>query len=243
MKKETVQNQIQKIVSHDSFKSSKRSVSFLKYVCYKTLNGETDQIKEYTIAIEAFGLNADFDQQQNPRVRVEAKRLRDRLVEYYKTDGRHDAVLISLPKGSYIPEFLYNRNNEENTYKKSTGSDEMEYFFCFENTVLHIVFESRRNLFFDKYDLLNMQLLQYLFIRSKEPDNFKTRVQLDANIRFMNYDRMTGYEIRICSRNSGNQIAASVFPCSEETHPDARKDMNTVYEIADFLMITCKNNR
>ena len=42
-------------------------------------------------------------------VRVDARRLRDKLREYY--DGRSDPVVISLPKGSYVPVFEANSNS------------------------------------------------------------------------------------------------------------------------------------
>ena len=40
-------------------------------------------------------------------VRVQAGRLRTKLQEYYATEGKHDKVLIDLPKGHYTPTFSY----------------------------------------------------------------------------------------------------------------------------------------
>jgi TolB-like protein len=38
-------------------------------------------------------------------VRTDAKRLREKLAQYYVSDGRLDRVQIELPKGSYVPVF------------------------------------------------------------------------------------------------------------------------------------------
>jgi len=102
---ERIRNQLDRIVSHPLFRSSKRSVSFLRYISEKTLAGDSERIKEYSIAVDAFGLDSTFDQQMDPRVRVEAKRLRDRLKQYYEGPGCSDSIQITIPKGTYIPRF------------------------------------------------------------------------------------------------------------------------------------------
>jgi TolB-like protein/Tfp pilus assembly protein PilF len=53
--------------------------------------------------VEVFGRPADFDPAIDPIVRIEATRLRDKLRDYYSTEGRNDPVRIELPKGSYAP--------------------------------------------------------------------------------------------------------------------------------------------
>lgn len=96
---------IDKISNYSSLRNSKRSISFLKYICTCCLEGKENHIKEYSIGVDAFGLQPTFDPQIDPRVRVEASRLRKRLAEYYKEDGQDDLVRIVIPRGSYIPEF------------------------------------------------------------------------------------------------------------------------------------------
>ncbi len=64
-----------------------------------------DRIKAYSIAIEVFGRDASFDAQNDPVVRIEAGRIRRALERYYLTAGRTDPILISIPKGSYMPVF------------------------------------------------------------------------------------------------------------------------------------------
>jgi adenylate cyclase len=65
------------------------------------LAGQGERLKGYTVGIEVFGRPPDFDAQADPLVRVEAGRLRRRLVEYYANEGAANPVRIDLPRGSY----------------------------------------------------------------------------------------------------------------------------------------------
>src|ERR1700722_1399918 len=78
----------------------------LRYVCTKYFEGQSDQVKEYNIAVEALGRAADFDQKRDSIVRVEAHRLRRRLNEYYEGEGASHRIRIVLPSGQKVPRFL-----------------------------------------------------------------------------------------------------------------------------------------
>jgi len=81
----------------------------LRYVCGKYLEGKADEIKEYNIAVEAFGRPPDFDKRRDSIVRVEAHRLRKRLQQYYEQeDGARHELRIEIPSGSYVPVFVAN---------------------------------------------------------------------------------------------------------------------------------------
>lgn len=92
---------LERILASRCFEQAARSSSFLRFVVEQTLAGQGDRLKGYTIAVEVFGRPADFDAQSDPLVRVEAGRLRRRLIEYYADEGRDDPVRIELPRGSY----------------------------------------------------------------------------------------------------------------------------------------------
>jgi len=81
-------------------------VRLLTFVCEKYFEGETDEIKEYSIAVQALGRPQDFDPQADTIVRVTAHTLRKRLEEYYRADGAGHAIQISLPAGRYVPNFV-----------------------------------------------------------------------------------------------------------------------------------------
>lgn len=90
------------------FQRAPNMARMLNYVCAKYFAGQQDQVKEYTIAVEALGRPPEFDQERDSIVRVEAHRLRKRLVEFYASEGASQQVRIVLPVGQYIPQFVRN---------------------------------------------------------------------------------------------------------------------------------------
>lgn len=103
---EAVRQQVEKIATSEIFLQSERLCRFLRFTVQAKLNGEAAQIKEYLLGREVFDRNADYDPRTDPIVRVEARRLRKKLDEYYAGPGSGDPVRIDYPKGSYTPEFI-----------------------------------------------------------------------------------------------------------------------------------------
>ena len=83
---------------------SPQLAKFLKYIVDAKLSGNEAGIKAYAIAVDVFGRPQSFDPQSDPIVRVQARRLRAALEEYYAGEGADDAVRFYLPVGRYIPE-------------------------------------------------------------------------------------------------------------------------------------------
>ena len=102
---EKVRQQLRKILRSRDFRSHPRRSTFLQYVVEETLADRAEAIKGFSIAVAVFDRDETFDQQTDPVVRLEARRLRQDLDSYYATDGRNDPVRISIPKGSYVPRF------------------------------------------------------------------------------------------------------------------------------------------
>lgn len=88
-----------------AFVASKQLSAFLNYVVEKSLSGEADRIKAYSIATEALGRSDRFDPSSDPIVRVEAGRLRRALAAYYDGEGAPALIRIVIPRGSYVPRF------------------------------------------------------------------------------------------------------------------------------------------
>ncbi|KKB80193.1 hypothetical protein VW35_07155 [Devosia soli] len=85
---------------------SPQLMRFVDYIVRKTLDGDSQSIKAYSIAVDVFGRPADFDPQSDPIVRVQARRLRGLLDQYYRGPGGSDPVRIELPVGRYVPNFI-----------------------------------------------------------------------------------------------------------------------------------------
>jgi hypothetical protein len=78
---------------------------FLRFVVRHTLAGQADAVKERTLGIEIFGRNADYDTSSDPIVRVTAAEIRKRIAQYYQEPGHDVEIRVSLPAGSYVPQF------------------------------------------------------------------------------------------------------------------------------------------
>ena len=102
---EEVRVALERVLNSETFASSERHRAFLQFIVEETLAGRSERLKGFTIAVEVYGKDEDFDAQNDPYVRVEAGRLRKRLAEYYFAEGADDPVLIQLKRGGYVPEF------------------------------------------------------------------------------------------------------------------------------------------
>ncbi|HEX5153405.1 MAG TPA: hypothetical protein VFW07_18275 [Parafilimonas sp.] len=105
--RDEIDEEIQKILKHPSFASSKILKRFLLFIIDQTLLGQANQLKEYTIAVSVLNKPKDFKPQINGVVRVHAGNLRRALNNYYINKGTSDFVRIFIPKGTYIPQFTY----------------------------------------------------------------------------------------------------------------------------------------
>ena len=83
-----VREQLDRILQQRPFVQSQRRQRFLEYIVNETLAGRGERLKGYNIALEVFDRPETFDPAVDPIVRIEAARLRDKLREYYDTDGR-----------------------------------------------------------------------------------------------------------------------------------------------------------
>ena len=101
-----VRSELENVLASELFSRSERLSALLRFVVEETLDGRGDTLKEAVLAHQLYGKDADFDGASNPIVRVDARRLRDKLREYY-ADATADPVVISLPKGSYVPAFEF----------------------------------------------------------------------------------------------------------------------------------------
>jgi hypothetical protein len=95
----------------------------LEYICSKYFEGQANQIKEYSIAVEALGRPPSFDPKQDSIVRVEALRLRKRLKQYYENEGANRLTRIVIPSGQYVPMFLKNGRSAAGGEARDADSD------------------------------------------------------------------------------------------------------------------------
>jgi len=93
------------IVGSGPFAHSDRLRRFLRFVVERALQGRAVELKESVLAVEVFDRQPTYNSHVDSIVRVEARRLRDKLQKYYETEGQASGIRIELPKGSYVPVF------------------------------------------------------------------------------------------------------------------------------------------
>jgi hypothetical protein len=94
---------LQRILASRAFSKSGRLSSFLSYICDLTLRGRADEINEQRIGEAVFGRPAGYDSSIDGIVRVQASRLRQRLDLYFGTEGAEEPLLMTVPRGGYVP--------------------------------------------------------------------------------------------------------------------------------------------
>ena len=107
-----IESQLGRILGSLEFTRAEKLSQFLRFVVEQSLDGNSGNLKQYTIAVEGLGYGSDFDPETDSIVRIQARRLRRALDTYYDGKGRDDPIRIQLPKGGYSPVYLDNSERE-----------------------------------------------------------------------------------------------------------------------------------
>jgi len=110
------------ILAGDEFNSSRRSSELLRHIVERALAGDVESLKERLLGVEIFHRRSDYDTSTDAIVRVTASDVRRRLVNFY-TDHSAQPMRISMPLGSYVPDFITLAG-----HKASAGTARYEYF-------------------------------------------------------------------------------------------------------------------
>src|SRR5215831_18311867 len=104
---EQVRFQLDRILASRALAGSDQLKRLLRITVERTISNQSDLLKEYNLGLEVFERPPAYDPKVDPIVRVQARRLRAKLDEYYAGEGSGDPLVIRLPKGGYIPAFEY----------------------------------------------------------------------------------------------------------------------------------------
>ena len=96
---------LENILDSQMFSEMSRLKRFLEYVVTETIAGRGDRLKGVVIACDVFDKTDPDEAQSTTIVRVEAGRLRRRLDDYYRREGRNEPLKIRMPKGGYVVVF------------------------------------------------------------------------------------------------------------------------------------------
>lgn len=89
---------LKRVLASTTFSRSRRHASLLQFLAGQAPSAE---IKETMLGHEFFGRPAGYDPKLDPVVRVEVRRLRERLQTYYESEGIDDPWRLEIPKGAY----------------------------------------------------------------------------------------------------------------------------------------------
>ena len=98
---EATHAQIQRILQSKAFRTSEIHRTLLSYLADKSVSGTADGLKEYTVGLDVFAKPDSYDPRQEATVRMHVARLRQKLGEYYRTEGLEDSIVVDLPKGGF----------------------------------------------------------------------------------------------------------------------------------------------
>ena len=101
-----IRQQLERILTSQTFRAAEGQKALLRYVVEQAVQGRSDEVKEYSVGVEAFGRGDSFDPRQDTIVRTEARNVRFKLARYYEQEGKQDPIVIQLPKGGYTPRFV-----------------------------------------------------------------------------------------------------------------------------------------
>lgn len=118
---EQCEDQVRRVLGSTTFRNATTLQQLLSFLAFRSIAGTAQNLKEYTIGVEALGRKSDFDPKIDPIVRVQSHRLRVKLKEYYEVEGKRDPILIQIPKGHYLPTFEV--VSPVQTLIESTGSE------------------------------------------------------------------------------------------------------------------------
>ena len=94
-------SQVERILNSETFRNADALRNLLRFLAAKACTGEADQLKEYSVGLDALGKPVDYDPRHDATVRIRAGRLRQKLDEFYRTEGKNDPFIIELPKGHF----------------------------------------------------------------------------------------------------------------------------------------------
>jgi hypothetical protein len=117
--KESVRQQLERLLAHRVFKASPRSLKLLRYIVNNSLEENSDQLKERILGVEVFERDTGYDTSLDPIVRNAAADLRKRIAQYYHERENDGEIRIDLPLGSYLPTFLLPVERHEETQRST----------------------------------------------------------------------------------------------------------------------------
>jgi len=110
---------VERICESKHFRRANKLKAFLRHICEKKLDGRAEDLKEHEVGTEVFERKPGYNMAEDNIVRVQARLLRNRLERYFEDEGREESIVLRVPRGGYVPEFI-----ERSSIQPVTGAQE-----------------------------------------------------------------------------------------------------------------------
>ncbi|AZQ60780.1 hypothetical protein EI427_00705 [Flammeovirga pectinis] len=207
MENKQIEQTLKKIIDSEVFVSSFRAKALLNYLISKYHDGEESDFSSYTIALEVFDRDEDFDPSLDPIVRVQMGRLRILLSKFYLQEGVTDDVVITIPRGSYKP-----RISEKATDLEAKKT-EVPAGISYEFPKLHI---APLYSFEDNVEKQSNYFKEVLFSRFLRTNFFRMTDALDADFYISTFKNNNDFGLAIKDKNQQGILEKS-FPITKES--------------------------
>jgi len=107
-----IREELSRMLESPIFAQSDRLARFLRFTVETTLAGQGETLKEYLIGTEVYDRKPPYHPSSDSIVRSEARRLRNKLRQYYESVGKDDPIFIYYRTGSYVPAFRPRRTED-----------------------------------------------------------------------------------------------------------------------------------
>jgi len=94
-----------RVAASRHFEKASHLRQLLLFLSEKAITSPTKTISEQEIGVNALGRRPGYDPLADNIVRVQIRHLRRKLDEYFKSAGRSERMLLSIPKGPHAPRF------------------------------------------------------------------------------------------------------------------------------------------
>jgi hypothetical protein len=96
---------IERVIASNQFRSSLRLCEFLRYIGDCAVKETPEAATEQQIGVHVFQRAPGYNSSEDSIVRTHARLLRQKLTEYFATDGVAEPTIVEVPKGHYLPIF------------------------------------------------------------------------------------------------------------------------------------------
>lgn len=96
---------VQRVASSRQLGKASQLRDILLYVCRRALTENASSISEQEIGCKVLGRRPDFNPNEDNIVRAQVRHLRHKLDEYFISEGAEEPIVLTIPKGGYLPQF------------------------------------------------------------------------------------------------------------------------------------------